>query len=713
MLILSLGFTFGLQSCGDSSSSEQEYKPASYTVKGKVEKGPFISGSTINMQPMNAKLQPNGSTFSTTITDHSGNFSFASATLDAPFAQLTANGYFFNEVTGTLSSGTLSLRALANLAEQSTVNVNLLTHLKYSRILDLVEKDNKSYAEANKQAQKELLTAFGLQKYADTDASRYSITSGTPEAGALIAISSMILKNRSEAQVTEYLAKLSNEFGRTGTFSVDTKTTMKKDRNALINDLHNIENNIVARYEELGQNVKVVPLEYYFDWNDDGIAGNEIYDPKEPPTLSQTEINVPKEGGEYTVNIDSKVQLYLESQYYDDGPQSIITQDEIFWNSLYDREVVGGSVVRSIDGKTLKISVSKTQTKANTTTEIPLCDYVGNVVAKVTVTQAGDQSLPLPGLGRNGQLYVAGAFSYLSSAMDYMATDVNDYSSQSGSKLKAPLSTSNGIVSNIWNKSYTSLNQMLYLDAADKQLQSAFTAPISVFNAIIYYNMVVLWGGVPYITEYNPNGYMDGMASTSQSAILSDLQSKLEEAIPVLDEKKNSYATANDAFFVSKDVVRILLADIYMYQGAWNKALPLLSKVVSNGYYADSDIILGYNKQTDARTEIIPFMSYADVLLSLAECEYKAGNTTSAWQYAKRVAESKRTFSGTTAPTELLEYISAVRKISLSNEVGRFAFLKRTGLAKSELGLQDYQLLFPIPQHEIQANPYIRQNPGY
>ena len=47
------------QSCGDDSGmTEPDYKPADYSVKGKVEKGPFISGSTINLQPMDALLQP-------------------------------------------------------------------------------------------------------------------------------------------------------------------------------------------------------------------------------------------------------------------------------------------------------------------------------------------------------------------------------------------------------------------------------------------------------------------------------------------------------------------------------------------------------------------------------------------------------------------------------------------------------------------------------
>lgn len=44
---------------------------------------------------------------------------------------------------------------------------------------------------------------------------------------------------------------------------------------------------------------------------------------------------------------------------------------------------------------------------------------------------------------------------------------------------------------------------------------------------------------------------------------------------------------------------------------------------------------------------------------------------------------------------------------------GYFAFLKRNGLAKSELGLKDYQLLLPIPQNAINSNYRMVQTPGY
>ena len=116
-------------SCSKSDDIET-FEPQTYNVGGNVEKGPFVSGSTITMQPMNAKMQPSGQMYTTTIQDNTGSFTFGSKLFDAPFAELTANGYFFNEVKGDLSSGTLNLRAVVDLSNQSTINVNILTHFK-------------------------------------------------------------------------------------------------------------------------------------------------------------------------------------------------------------------------------------------------------------------------------------------------------------------------------------------------------------------------------------------------------------------------------------------------------------------------------------------------------------------------------------------------------------------------------------------------------
>ena len=142
----------------------------------------------------------------------------------------------------------MALNAVANLQNAADVNLNILSHLKYQRVMDLVSKDGKSFKEANNQAQEEVLKTFGLEKYAKTDVNHFSITSGTDEAAALIAVSSLILYNRSEAQITEYLSQLSEEFAEDGNFSETTKLQIRKDMFSLESKLPQIAENIKKRY---------------------------------------------------------------------------------------------------------------------------------------------------------------------------------------------------------------------------------------------------------------------------------------------------------------------------------------------------------------------------------------------------------------------------------------------------------------------------------
>mgnify|MGYP000429107073 CR=1 FL=1 len=185
VVVVTIGMMAMLQSCS-SNDDLDGYTPTNFNVGGKVEKGPFVRGTAIQMQPLDADLDETGESFTSTITDNEGTFTFGSKLLKSPYVKLSASGYYFNEVTGELSKGTLALNAVANLQNAADVNLNILSHLKYQRVMDLVAKDGKSFKEANNQAQEEVLKTFGLEKYAKTDVNHFSITSGTDEAAALI-----------------------------------------------------------------------------------------------------------------------------------------------------------------------------------------------------------------------------------------------------------------------------------------------------------------------------------------------------------------------------------------------------------------------------------------------------------------------------------------------------------------------------------------------
>ena len=93
------------------------YTPQELVVKGKVEKGPFISGSVISMQPLNEKMQATGSSYTTTITDDYGSFTFNPEKFEEPYARLSVSGYFYNEYKGKLSQGQITLQSVVDVKE--------------------------------------------------------------------------------------------------------------------------------------------------------------------------------------------------------------------------------------------------------------------------------------------------------------------------------------------------------------------------------------------------------------------------------------------------------------------------------------------------------------------------------------------------------------------------------------------------------------------
>lgn len=734
VVVVTLRMMAMLQSCS-SNDDLDGYTPTNFNVGGKVEKGPFVRGTAIQMQPLDADLDETGESFTSTITDNEGTFTFGSKLLKSPYIKLSASGYYFNEVTGELSKGTLALNAVANLQNAADVNLNILSHLKYQRVMDLVAKDGKSFKEANNQAQEEVLKTFGLEKYAKTDVNHFSITSGTDEAAALIAVSSLILYNRSEAQITEYLSQLSEEFAEDGNFSETTKLQIRKDMFSLESKLPQIAENIKKRYQEMGKEVAVKNLIYYFDWDGDGIAGNEIAPENHPVSLETNNINVPMEGGSYEVKVNTTVPVYLERPSFseiENYPSVSVSGTEIYETGSGNEPCI--NYTKELNNNILKVVVKAASFRKEQAVSIPLYDGMGNEVACLNLTQQANPNAEIivPRLGSVGISLVSDFMRSLSEAvtreagMNYRYTKIiND------PRFVAPIRSSETNIHNCWIDSYQALNMIARLYRADAMYRAVYSPYLNVYRDLCYYQLLTWWGGVVVIPNTGFDGYVDSYVSrTSESGILQMLEEELLDAIKDLDEKKCvAFATnANDALFVSKDVARILLAKVYMYQQKWAAASNLLQQVVDKNIYSmekvptkytseSKDLILALKVGNESRAsrvnvdgspeEVVPIMTTTDVKLLYAECEIHLGNNAKASKYISEVGNING-ISGTNVSVEGIKQLRKSLKLQ-----DYFAFLKRNGLAMKELGLEKYQLLLPIPQNEINANPSLNQNPGY
>lgn len=733
---LSTVFVLALSSCSDNDETEDSFTPKVFNVMGKVEKGPMIRGSHVNMRTLDEYMTPTGNFYSATIDNNLGDFNYGALKINSPYAQLTADGYFFNEIDGELSEGTIKLDAIVDLKDNSTINVNVLTHLKSKRIHHLITTKGMTFKEANAQAQKELLTQFGLQQYASKDASQFSLTSGDDASGALIAISSLVLTDRSDAEIVEYLSILSNEFGKEGAFSQETKKRIQSGKNYLNARLDRISENIKSRYKELGLEVKVKDLAYYFDWDNDGIAGNEL-DESESVTLSTTEINVPKEGGEYTISIVSDKPYYLNPPSFDSDSDSGLQElpqdnviEENYFGGLYEpgANLPTPSIKynKTIENNTITIKIEPAQFKKDLSTTFTVYNARGKVAATVTIKQSGDKNYwvkhdPVR-LGDAGEHVVLGIMSIMRDAVSKQLHLQTGYIHQENFRDPVPFRPYDGEIGNIWGRYYTAINQWLTMKDVDANQLNCYQSFIDTHLALAYYQLSSRWGGIPFIMQ-RPNDAHIFLPRTDEAEVLSRVENMLFDAMGDLDEHRyDAFQDANSMLFVSKNVARILLAFVYCNQKKFDKALPLLEEVIRRGeyhleysqateYQNNAECILGYYPEMSSAQKIFPCLDYKDVILTAAECLYHTGNTPKAKEYINQVCEYKNL---TADQSDVLKAIASLHY--QINSPSYMNFIRRNGLGESFMGLSPnnlYQLLWPIPSGELDKNPQLTQNPGY
>ena len=704
-----------------TTTEEKHFEDTYYTVSGRAEKGPFKSGSTVTMQPLDLKLNALGSTLTTMTFDDCGNYSFRNTLFKYPYVSLSATGLFFNEYDDYRTRDTqLTLQGYADLQRGSKVNINVVTHLISERVLNLVI-GGVDFDDALSQAQEELLSVFGLQRLNDKDFTQVSITDGDDYAAALLAISMPLLYDRKGPDLISWMTRLRYDFADDGKFTEQNMVQYKKDRNRL--SLLNYANKLIDKYKDFGLNISVKDLRYFYDWDDDGVAGNEIYDPNQPATIDVASINAPMAGGTYTVHVNCNVPLYLSP--LNSGDPTVSPSYQSFIQTYM-------SLTKTYENGMLSITVNPAQCRYISDTKVNLYDAIGNIAVTVTISQEGNpEGIYLTDYGKS---FVTNICQLLSSVHNrYRIADAKYTGLTDNYDFRAPLDAYNSNLNDLFSYPYQLIrnnNEML----RRVDLSQAFPLlPMAILtNSLAYYELVVMFGGVPYIdVNHNMDDYR--FPRSSQEDILSKLVESMMSIIDKLQDTKAGYISSEDDLALpSKDLVRMVLADIYMYQGNYGAAKTILEEIVKGGKYAlvaeqsglgenCSEIIWSmpasnYGGGTtraaaiDYNSPYIIIKTYADVLLSLAECESKLGNDSKAKEYLNQVITAK---GMETTATDVIPAISEVRSKIQIDFGGYFAFLKRTGLAKSKLGLEDYQLLFPIPQNEIYNNPYMTQNPGY
>lgn len=265
IITIMIGLTF-MSSCKKENQSQIK------SFNGKVQKGPYLIGSSVIAFELDEDFNQTGNSFTTEITSNDGSFGFSEISLETNFVLLKANGYYFSEIYGQSSPGALTLYAISDLSDKSSINVNLMTDVIKPRILKLIDEDN-SFSEANNQAKNEFLTFLGINEIVTSDFDQLNIVEQGDENAILLAYSLITQKwtgMMSEQPgltgvLSELISMISQDFSDNGTV----------DNQAIINQLlsniatlnyNNIRNNIQTRYNTLGITAEIPNFEEYIGY---------------------------------------------------------------------------------------------------------------------------------------------------------------------------------------------------------------------------------------------------------------------------------------------------------------------------------------------------------------------------------------------------------------------------------------------------------------
>ena len=188
---------------------------------GYTQKGPFLKGSSVYLYELNGTLGQTNGNFTSVITTDDGRYKFRTRGLKYPYAMVVVDGYYRNEVTGKTSDAPIRLRAITDVSGRVTgsVNVNLLTHLEYERVVQLATGPGKlKLKEAKRKAQKEILAQFYIDttKTEDVHSEDMNVFGSSEADAELLAISILLQGNGTASDLSTLLTQIVADMAEDG-----------------------------------------------------------------------------------------------------------------------------------------------------------------------------------------------------------------------------------------------------------------------------------------------------------------------------------------------------------------------------------------------------------------------------------------------------------------------------------------------------------------
>ncbi|MFO7999823.1 MAG: RagB/SusD family nutrient uptake outer membrane protein [Marinilabilia sp.] len=144
----------------------------------------------------------------------------------------------------------------------------------------------------------------------------------------------------------------------------------------------------------------------------------------------------------------------------------------------------------------------------------------------------------------------------------------------------------NAATTAVWEGFYYTINHcntIIHSIEADNQFREQIIAEATAMRAWNYFELVTLFGDVPFYTENPASENEFHKPRTPKSEIYAQLETDLQDAIEDLPLK--SELAEDQRFRISKGTAMAILGKIYLYQEKWSQAHGVLSDVISSEEY--------------------------------------------------------------------------------------------------------------------------------
>ena len=720
ILVIFLTITAMTSVCCSDDGNEHDaaHQVEKTSVSGIIEKGPFVQGSKVTLYELTADLLQTGKSFKTQTTNDLGAFRFETPmTLKSQFVEVETSGYFYNEVKGKLSASQITLNALSNVENRNSVNVNLITHLEFDRVKKLVH-NGKSFNEAKRQAEEELLACFAITDEI-TSPENISLTDNNKNSAMLLAISTVMLYDKSEAEFTEFIAKFSSDFADNGKIdnSLIRETISEGEKNA-----HPKE--VIERMKEFYAN-KGVTMEcddfsQFIDFNGDGVldendkegeytfVNSSLFDAisknadlslfkqilvragydKILSTYGAMTIFAPSNEGLGVSDIESLSDatcLDIAKRYIlsDAVPTSYFLSGNRFVTNLLG-EAVSVNEEEGIATVFIKIDNGSQTKQAQITTSNIECfnGYLNIIDDTFLEIEPMNEIVEESFWGNKGDVLLVLNATYNASLQFATSLLKLEGLRTDNQENVHSITPRNSTLSETYQSAYKAINYantLLYYAPNVQNADPTFTesdyktviAEAKCLRAFAYYNLAMLWGNVIFITQPSTGDDDFEKSQSKQSEIYQFVYSDICDAIANLPSSYKTELETKARF--TRNAGLMLKAEIELTLGRSNDAKSTLSHV-------ENAVHFGFITQEQT---ITPIYTPNHLTLFNKEAEGSTNELAQEWQ---AMTESK---------------------------YGYWAALKRLGQAQEVTGCFNYELLMPFPSQELRLNRQMVQNPGY